>query len=268
MNPKRYLPFLAALLLLAGCRTPENVIYFQDLENGSSFRIPDMQEILVEPGDKISIVVNSKDAALADMFNLSIVSHRVGYTSETTTSANQQVSCYTVDSNGEIDFPIVGKLKIAGLNRETIAALVKDTLAEEGLLNDAVVTVEFANLCISILGEVKSPGRYKIERDHVTLIDAISMAGDLNINGMRENVLVLRETENGQQAYRVDLTSAESLSTSPAYYIQQNDVVYVVPNDVRVRQSTINGNNLRNTSFWISIGSLLTSIATLIVNID
>lgn len=226
-----------------------------------------MQEILVEPGDKISIVVNSKDAELSNMFNLSIVSHRVGYTSETTTSANQQVSCYTVDSAGEIDFPIVGKLKIAGLNREAIATLVKETLAERGLLNDAVVTVEFANLCISILGEVKSPGRYKIERDHVTILDAVSMAGDLNINGMRENVLVIRETDGGQKAYRVDLTSAESLSTSPAYYIQQNDVVYVVPNDMRIRQSTINGNNLRNTSFWISIGSLLTSIATLIVNL-
>ena len=268
MTYKRFLPLLAALLLLAGCKTPENVIYFQDLENGSDIKVPTMQEILVEPGDKISIVVNSKDAELADMFNLSIVSHRVGYTRETSLSTNQQVSCYTVDSKGNIDFPVIGDIQVAGLNREAIATLVKETLAERGLLNDAVVTVEFANLCISILGEVSKPGRYNIERDHVTLIDAISMAGDLTINGMRENVLVIRETDAGQKAYRVDLTSAESLSNSPAYFIQQNDVVYVVPNDMRIRQSTVNGNNLRNTSFWISLGSLLTSIATLIINID
>lgn len=264
---KRYLPFIAGLIVLASCQTPANVTYFQDLEDGGTFTIPELKEILVEPGDKISIVVNSKDPELSDMFNLSIVSHRVGYTNETYTSANQQVSCYTVDGAGEIDFPIVGKLAVAGLNRESIAKLVKETLAERGLLNDAVVTVEFANLCISVLGEVKNPGRYNIERDHVTILDAISKAGDLTINGERENILVIREVDGEQVAYRLDITSAASLSTSPAYFIQQNDVIYVTPNEMRIRQSTVNGNNLRSSSFWISIGSLLTSIATLLVSL-
>ena len=120
------------------------------------------------------------------------------------------------------------------------------------------------NLCISVLGEVASPGRYSIDRDKVTLLDAISMAGDLTIYGKREKVLVLREENGVQRVYGVNLCSAEHLYTSPVYYLRQNDVVYVEPNNVRARQATVNGNNVRSTSFWISLASRLTTIAVLV----
>ena len=132
------------------------------------------------------------------------------------------------------------------------------------MINDPVVTVEFSNLYISVLGEVNNPGRYGIDRDKITLLDAIGMAGDLTIYGKRQNVVVMREEEGKQLFYRVDLTSVDDLYSSPVYYLQQKDVVYVEPNETRARQSTVNGNNVRSTSFWVSIASLLTSVAVLI----
>ena len=122
------------------------------------------------------------------------------------------------------------------------------------------------NLCISVLGEVNNPGRFNIDRDRVTILDALSMAGDLTIYGNRFKVMVMRQEGDVQRVYGVNLTSGKQIYTSPVYYLQQNDVVYVEPNEVRARQSTVNGNNVRSTSFWISLASLLTSIGILIFN--
>lgn len=125
--------------------------------------------------------------------------------------------------------------------------------------------MEFANLCISVLGEVNSPGRFNIDRDRLTILDALSMAGDLTIYGNRNKVMVLRQEGGTQRVYGVDLTSGEYVYTSPVYYLQQNDVVYVEPNSMRARQSTVNGNNVRSTSFWISLASFLTSLTTIFI---
>lgn len=263
MNIK-ILPLITAVLFFISCSAPRNINYFQDAESGKENEILKTLKITVKPEDKISIVVNSQTPMLADMFNLPIVAHRVGYSQESSLNQSQQVSCYTVDENGEIDFPVLGKIKVAGKNREEIAAYIKKELIDRKLINDPVVTVEFSNLYISVLGEVNNPGRYGIDRDKITLLDAIGMAGDLTIYGKRQNVVVMREEEGKQLFYRVDLTSVDDLYSSPVYYLQQKDVVYVEPNETRARQSTVNGNNVRSTSFWVSIASLLTSVAVLI----
>ena len=263
MNIK-ILPLIAIVLFFISCSAPRNINYFQDGEFGRENEILKTLKITVKPEDKISIVVNSQTPMLADMFNLPIVAHRVGYSQESSLNQSQQVSCYTVDENGEIDFPVLGKIKVAGKNREEIAAYIKKELIDRKLINDPVVTVEFSNLYISVLGEVNKPGRYGIDRDKITLLDAIGMAGDLTIYGKRQNVVVMREEEGKQLFYRVDLTSVNDLYSSPVYYLQQKDVVYVEPNETRARQSTVNGNNVRSTSFWVSIASLLTSVAVLI----
>lgn len=254
----------ASVLVLGACSTPKDVTYFQDLQYGKSEEILKSLEITVKPGDKLSIVINSKDPLLADLFNLPIISHRVGYSQSSSLSQSQQVSCYTVDNEGKIDFPVLGKIKVAHKNRENIAAFIKKELIGQNLINDPVVTVEFANLYISVLGEVNKPGRYDIEQDKVTLLDAIGMAGDLTIFGKRNSVIVLREEDGKQISYKVNLTSAYDLYVSPVYYLQQKDVVYVEPNATKIRQSTVNGNNVRSTSFWISLASLFTSVAVLI----
>ena len=128
------------------------------------------------------------------------------------------------------------------------------------------VTVEFMNLTVSVMGEVAHPGQYSIDKDNVTVLDALSMAGDLTIYGKREKVLVLRQENGKQRIYGINLCSGEHIYSSPVYYLQQGDVVYVEPNSVRARQSTVNGNNIRSTSFWVSIASLLTSVCILIFN--
>lgn len=256
--------------LLSSCGTSKDVVYFQDLKPGETeITLPEVQAITVQPEDKISIIVNSRDPQLTDLFNLPIVSRQLGQSLRTngaSTGTNQGISGYTVNADGDIDFPVIGKIHVAGMKREEIARFIKDKLISGNLVKDPVVTVEFMNLCVSVLGEVNNPGRFSIDRDRLTVLDALSMAGDLTIYGNRYKVLVMRQEGDTQRVYGIDLTSGEHVYSSPAYYLQQNDVVYVEPNSVKARQSTVNGNNVRSTSFWISLASLLTSIGILIFN--
>ena len=257
---------LAGMFLLSSCGASKEVLYFQDLEPGKSeIMVSEVRAITVQPEDKISIIVNSRDPKLTDLFNLPYVSRQLGLSSKTyTIGTNQGVSGYTVDANGDIDFPVLGKVHVAGKKREEIASLIKHELVSKNLVKDPVVTVEFLNLYISVMGEVNNPGRLSIDRDRLTVLDALSMAGDLTIYGNRSKVMVLRQEGDVQRVYSINLTSGEHVYTSPAYYLQQNDVVYVEPNNMKARQSTVNGNNVRSTSFWISLASLLTSMGVLI----
>lgn len=259
---------LTGVTVLSSCGSSKQVVYFQDLKPGESeIKLPEVKAITIRPEDKISIIVNSRDPQLTDLFNLPYVTRRLGQsTNAYSTGTSQGVSVYTVDADGEIDFPVLGKIYVAGMKREEIAEYIKSELIKENLVKDPVVTVEFANLCISVLGEVNNPGRFSIDRDRLTVLDALSMAGDLTIYGNRYKVMVLRQEGDVQRVYGLDLTSGEHVYSSPAYYLQQNDVVYVEPNAVKARQSTVNGNNVRSTSFWISLASLLTSVAILIFN--
>lgn len=261
---KKNLLFLIffAVLFLYGCETPK-VAYFEDLRHGQSGQVVHPKDITIRPEDKISIVVKSKDAQLSDLFNLPIMTRRIGYTA-TEPGYSELMSVYTVNRQGNIDFPVLGEIEVAGLQRDGIAKLIKERLMSQNLVKDPVVTVEYANLGFNVLGEVKNPGRFNFDRDHVTLLDAISLAGDLTIYGRRDSVIVIREDGNNRSVYKVNLKSGKDLLASPAFYLQQNDVVYVEPNEYRARQTTVNGNELRSTSFWISLASLFTTIAVLI----
>lgn len=253
----------ASVLVLGSCSTPKQISYFQDLRPGESEQtLTAPMEIKIQPKDKLSILVNSQDLRLTNLFNLPIISQQVGM--ENTTNQNRGLSGYTVDSKGDIDFPVLGALHVQDMTREEVAAYIKKELQSHDLIKDPVVTVEFMNLTVSVMGEVTRPGRYNIDKDHLTILDALSQAGDLTIYGKREKVLVLRTEEGKERVYGVNLCSADHLYSSPVYYLQQNDVVYVEPNDTKARQSTVNGNNVRSTSFWISLASLLTTIGVLV----
>ena len=254
------------VLAAVSCSTPKEISYFQDLQPGvTELTITDPVEIKVRPKDKLSILVNAQDQKLTNMFNLPIVSQQIGQESTGSSGTSRGVSGYTVDTDGYINYPVLGKIKVEGMTREQIAEYLTGQLKEQELIKDPVVTVEFMNLGVSVLGEVNNPGRIKIDRDNMTILDAISEAGDLTIFGKREKVLVLRQENGKQRVYGINLCSADQLYTSPVYYLQQNDVVYVEPNNTKSRQSTVNGNTVRSTSFWISLASLITSIAVLIV---
>lgn len=258
----------AAVTILASCSAPKQIEYFQDVNNGTTLSLADDNQIKVQPGDKLSIVVNSYNSELAMPFNLPYVSNRLGQGStaigSNASNTSSGISVYTVDANGDIDFPILGKLHIAGMTRPQVADDVKTRIIKSGKLGDPVVIVEYANLAVSVMGEVARPGRYAIDRDNFTILDALSAAGDLTIYGRRENVKVIRTSGNQKQVYTIDLCNAQSLTSSPVFNLQQGDMVYVAPNDMRARQSTVNGNNVLSTSFWISLASLLTSVAVLI----
>ena len=149
---------LFSLALLSSCNTSKEIIYFQDVEVNSPKAVAPPQDITVQPKDQISIIVSSKDPELAALFNLTRVQQRVGSTGLNNNNNNGEISGYTLDDKGAIDFPVLGSLTVAGMTRSQIAALVKQRLKEENLVNDPVVTVEFMNLSFSVLGEVKTPG--------------------------------------------------------------------------------------------------------------
>lgn len=252
------------VLLLGACSTPKQITYFQDSDNVNGARIAAPKEITIKPKDKISILVNCKSQELTALFNLPEISYRIGQASAANTSSN--ASGYTVDENGYISFPVLGKIYVAGMTRTQIAEKIKDELEIQGQATGAIVTVEYLNLSYQVLGEVNKPGTFQINKDATTILDAIGNAGDLTIYGKRDNVKLLRNNNGRQETFVLDLCAAQSLISSPAYYLQQNDVIYVEPNDVKARMSTVNGNNVRSTSFWMSLVSMTSSVALIVMN--
>lgn len=250
------------ILFLASCKGAENVAYFQDTSDGQVLNLAHVADLKVQPKDKMTIVVNSSDPELADLFNLPIMARRVGTTNNI--SGQWSLCTYTVDENGNISFPVLGKIKVAGMGRQEIADHIQKELISRNLCKDALVTVEFDDLFINVMGEVARPGRFEMTRDNYTVLDAISAAGDLSIMGQRENVKVIRHENDNTHTYVLNLNDLASLTKNPAYYLKQGDVVYVEPNNYRKRQTTVNGNNVLSTSFWISVASLLTSVAVLL----
>lgn len=261
----RFFVIVTLALALCACSAPKHISYVQDASNGySGASNAEAMVLKLMPGDQISVIVTCKDPALTSLFNLPYVAQRIGSVNELSNSIGQGISGYLVAADGCIDFPVAGKIKVAGHSREEVADIIKTELQNRNLVKDPVVTVEYMNLGVAVMGEVNKPGRYTLAKDGLTVFDALSMAGDLTIYGRRENVKVVREVNGDRKVYELDLCSMDSLLQSPAFYVQQNDIVYVEPNDVRARQSTVNGNNVLSTSFWISIASLASTITMLI----
>lgn len=254
--------FLPSLLLMTSCGMPKDIVYFQDLETEKVLEIDYNNGIVAKPNDELSIIVTCQNPELAAIFNLPLVTTLAGR--GTSQAYNQQVATYTVNTNGKINFPILGEIKVEGMSRTEISDKIKNELISQKLLDDPVVSVSFVNVYYSVTGEVAKPGRFPLDRDRMTVLDALANAGDLTIYGDRIGVKVLRREEGILKTYNIDLTNAETVSKSPAYLIQQDDVIYVTPNAARGRMSTVNGNNLISTSFWLSVASVLTSVAVLV----
>lgn len=260
----------ALILMMTSCNTMKQVIYFQDRDSINNFQMSAPQSVKLHPGDKIMIVVKCEDPESSDLFNLSYTTRTIGNGGSYKGVGNSQgILGYTIDEEGNIDFPTMGKIQVAGLSRSEIQTLIKNKLSEMGQARNPIVTVDFMDLSIQVLGEVRIPGRYSLSRDVVTLLDAIGMAGDLTIDGRRDKIVVMRQNADGSStAYTVDLTNGRELLTSPAYYLQQNDIVYVEPNAKKARSSTVNGNNVLSASFWLSLASTAVTIFTFILAIN
>lgn len=259
------LSILLVLLVVsaASCSTYKKINYIQDAQLDTALTMIANQGILIQPMDMISIVVSSRDPELARIYNLPVVTYQAGSESSVS-NFNQHLIGYSVDNDGNIQFPELGTIHVAGLNRWQLAELIREKLSS--LVKDAVVTVQFMNFKISVTGEVTSPGVFDISGDKITIFEAISLARNLTIYGRRDGVYVIREQNGSRTIYQVDLRTVDMFN-SPAYYLQQNDVVYVEPNKVRAGQSTINENNLKSVSLWVSIGSFLSTLATLFISL-
>lgn len=250
-------------LVMASCKVPKNITYMQGFENGETSAVMTPVRITVQPDDRLVIMVASSDPELSAAFNLQITQYRYGTGTRMATTDGRSAT-YTVTPDGTIDFPLIGTVKVQGLNRNEVAERLKQEIRSRELMKDPIVTVEFLNARIAVLGDVRNPGEYEIDRDNMTILQAISKAGDLNITGLRNNVLVVREESGKDKAYRVDLTDTKALMESPAYYLRQNDVVYIEPNNTKKRQATETSNVFYNPSIWVSVASVLTSIAVII----
>lgn len=260
-----YLKFTLGCLaiLLTACASPREVLYLQDIAPLKQQEIEQKYEVIIHNDDLLSIMVNSKDPELAIPFNMPMVTYQLGTNGGAI--GQQRVLGYLVDANGDIDFPILGKIHAEGLTRQQLTDLIKGKLTKEDLIKDPIVTVQFLNFKVSVMGEVSRPGSFNITGDRITLLEALSMAGDLTIYGKRNRVAVIREHEGVRTILYHDLRSSD-IFRSPCYYLQQNDIVYVEPNRAKAGQSGINQNN--SASVWLSAVSILASIASLLVTIS
>lgn len=251
----RHFLFIAGILLLfTSCASKKDLIYFQadstQLNTSYELNAPKLQ-----PGDILAISITSDDIRSTIPFNQT--SPYQG-----TTGAVQGnspfIPTYSIDVNGNIDFPKIGIVHLAGKTRTQAMDIIKAAVSKY-ILNPGV-SMEIRNFKVTVLGEVKNPGSFAINNDRITILEAIGLAGDLTINGVRNNVLVIREQNGKKEEFRLDLTKRNALN-SPVYYLAQNDVVYVEPNGARIQSSKYT----QNTSIFVSIASLIITIVAVVV---
>ena len=253
-NLKRYMSFMIVSFFLFSCGSKQDIVYFQDVDAVGSSRPINSYSPVIRSDDMLTITVSALDQDAVRPFNLNAVS----FVGEAGAIGRTTQQTYLVDSDGNIDFPVLGTLKLAGLNRIQATSLIKDLLKE--YIKDPIVNIRTINFKITVLGDVKMPGQYTIQNERITIVEALGLAGDLTIQAERKNVLVIRE-ENGKKTYnRVNMTS-EEVFNSPVYYLTQNDVIYVEPNNSRAKSSTI-GPSSTETLRIVSV--LLTAVALVV----
>lgn len=244
-------------MLLASCNTQKRLSYFNSINEKGSFPTYNCQahESRIVSGDMLIITVSGLDPVAVAPFNQPVVSYSAPGSDQLYNTPSLQ--SYLVDVEGNISFPVLGTIKVAGLTKSDAIALLQEKLTP--FLKEPIVSIKFLNYKITILGEVARPGQYTITNERVTILEALGMAGDMTPYGKRNTVLITRESEGKLEFARINLNSND-IFTSPYYFLQQNDVVYVEPNKVRALAS-------QNISLYLSMVTTLASLATVLVTI-
>ena len=261
---KKLLLFVVASALLAGCTSYKNVPYMQNPEVVNSYRedLP-LYDAKIMPKDLLSITVNTSDPQAAAPFNLTVQTPLNAALTNINTTTQPTLQQYLVNNKGEIDFPVIGRLKVGGLTKNEAEDLIREQL-QPYLKESPIVTVRMANYKISVLGEVNRPGTFTVGNEKVNILEALAMAGDMTVYGVRDNVKLIREDAKGKrEIINLNLNNAE-LVVSPYYYLRQNDIIYVTPNKTKAKNSDIGS----STSIWISATSILVSLASLLATIS
>ena len=254
--------FILGALLLASCATNKRAAYIQQVQTDIPTAIEQDYQIRIKPLDRLTVTINSKDPELAAPFNAASSYNSLNGLSSYSSSSNGNLQILTVDKEGKIQLPIIGEIDCDGLTRNELAKKIENTIRENGMVHDPIVIIQFPDVKFSVLGEVARPGQFSITKDRISLFDALAMAGDLTIYGQRENVALIREENGMRTVHYFDLKNPDIL-TSPYFYLQQDDVVYVTPNKYKAQAGEIN----QNRSFYISLVSVAVSVATLLVTI-
>lgn len=253
---------MTIVVLLSGCGSAKKVPYFKNIDSISLAASQGLYDARIMPKDLLTITVVASDPETSKPFNLSIAS-TLSADGRLSTSASTLLQ-YLVDNEGNIDFPVVGKVKVGGLTKteceDVISEKIKPYLSAD---EHPVVTVRMSSYRVTVAGEVKSPRVVPVTTEKMSIIEAIAQAGDMTIYGKRDNVLLIRETPTGQkEAHRLNLNDANIIN-SPYYYVQQNDYIYVEPNGVQAKNSSLG----QSTSFLLSVVGVLTSLASLLVTV-
>jgi polysaccharide export outer membrane protein len=246
---KRTLPILF-LMLLFSCASKKDMIYYQDIDALGTQEKSNSYEIKIQPDDLLQISVYAEDPEIAKAFSLN--------TSSETATAGGSGSVYLVDASGFINFPTLGKLKVSGLSRTDVLDLLNSRVSQ--YIKKPIISLRITNFKVSVQGEVNAPGSYPIASERITLIEALSMAKDLTVYGKRNNILIIREIDGVKSYNRVDITKAGFMNT-PFYYLAQNDVVYVEPNQNKINGSAVGP----STGLIFSVMSILIALTTLII---
>ena len=255
--------FCFAMLLFASCRSSKDIGYFQDLPQTETIQVLAEEHpaftLRFKANDVLAITVNALDPASVAVFNNPAISYLSPNESEV--GFSQQLQTYRVDTAGDINFPVLGKVKVENLSKEEVVTLLEDKLKK--YVKDPIVNIQLVNFRISILGEVATPGAFPIKNDRTSVLDALAMAGDLTVHGERQ-ISLIREVDGQQVLHRIDLEDAASM-TKPEWYVQQNDVIYVHPNKAKSRSSTYSERDSFNVSLFSAITSTVSVITSMLI---
>ena len=264
MRKNPILLFLAvtAICLLSSCGSTKNVPYLINYDALATEAKAQLYDARVMPKDILSIIVNTVNPAAAQQFNLTVSG--VMTQANSTLSSQPTLQTYLVDNDGNINFPIIGTIHVAGLTKSETEQLITEKIRPYlSETENPIVTVRMSSYAISVLGEVNAPGNFIVSREKVNIFEALALAGDMTIYGVRNNVKLIREDASGKkEIHTLNLNDANVIN-SPYYYLQQNDILYVEPNKIKAQNSAIGS----MTTLWISVSSVLVSIATLLVSV-
>jgi polysaccharide export outer membrane protein len=254
---------LCSVILLASCGSVKNVAYFQNSDYIDVNRSEYLYDARIMPKDVLTITVSTVNPEAAAPFNL-IVRPTLQNTASSIASTGGSLQTYLVDNKGCIEFPVLGTLEVGGLTKSLCEKMIHDKIMPYLNVNEnPVVTVRMSNYKISVLGEVNRPGMFIVGNEKINILEALAQAGDLTIYGVRDKVKLIRENERGKkEIHTLNLNDADIIS-SPYYYLQQNDIVYVEPNKVKARNSSIG----QSTTLWLTSTSILISLTSLLYNI-
>ncbi|HIB8180954.1 TPA: polysaccharide biosynthesis/export family protein [Elizabethkingia anophelis] len=262
MKIRSFLMLLLVVLAIVSCRTRNDINYLQDVDKAATETALRMENNTLQPGDQLVINIMAKDLDVVKPFNQNYSSGQVLQNSQLTGNATPAISTssgstYIINQNGEIDFPVLGKLETKGLTVEQFKNNLYNKIIR--YIKEPTVSVKLNNFKISVMGEVNRPGEYVVTDGQTNLMKALALAGDLTIYGKREDVLLVRTIDGKIEKTRIDLTHSDFMN-SPYYNLKQGDVIYVSANKIREKTSRLDP----NMPIYISVASIVVTILALV----